>query len=707
MNFKRVGLALLTFLACFSLSHGQFGSADLVSLSISSECDEIKPGDSTSLMIEVKVEPGWHAYWKTAGQTGFPTSIAWDLPEGISLGALQFPTPKYYEFQGLGSYVHEKTFVLLAELQVMEEWNVSQPVSFTGEFSTLVCDEANCIPFRSELKLTLPIGKVTKINGQASTVLAAAKSKLPVFLDKESLTSIHANSDFIDFSIQSALFENRAPQDFYFFPEGEFFEHGTRQNFSWDANLSRLSLRMKRNVEVAAPSRLQGVLVHPELESGLKVDLSLTQAIYGRDIPNRALATPEGQRLDSVQGYRLLWFLLAFVLLALATWVYGKTNQPHHSKEKKAAGKVLAFLTFLLAVWTGYPSKETTPNGLQWQVWSPELESRLREEGKAVYVDFTAKWCLSCQVNKRVFQTQDIITTFEEKGITPLQADWTKRGATILTALKAYGREGVPLNIYYPPSKEGIPLPEILSQGIVLEVIDSEESYLVSEANGLWAILGFALLGGMILNLMPCVFPVIGLKIMSFVKQAGEDSQRVKRHGMVFTLGVLFSFWALLGVLLFLRESLEAELGWGFQLQEPLFVFALAVFLFIFALSLSGVLDIGMSLTGIGAKVTRSNGYTGSFFSGVLATLVATPCMAPFLGAAVGAALTMDWVGAYLVFSFIAIGLALPYLVLSFFPTWISRLPKPGEWMDTFKQFMAFPLYATVAWLLWTLQSLL
>jgi len=109
----------------------------------------------------------------------------------------------------------------------------------------------------------------------------------------------------------------------------------------------------------------------------------------------------------------------------------------------------------------------------------------------------------------------------------------------------------------------------------------------------------------------------------------------------------------------------------------------------------------------VGANATRSEGYTGSFFSGVLATLVATPCMAPFLGAAVGAALTMDWKGAYLVFTFIALGLSLPYLFLSFFPSWVSRLPKPGVWMDSLKQLMAFPLYATVVWLLWTLQSLL
>jgi thiol:disulfide interchange protein DsbD len=273
--------------------------------------------------------------------------------------------------------------------------------------------------------------------------------------------------------------------------------------------------------------------------------------------------------------------------------------------------------------------------------------------------------------------------------------------------LQAKEREGVPLNIYYPPSGDGILLPEVLTEKMVLQVLENKKSYLVEEASGFWTILGFALLGGIILNLMPCVFPVIGLKIMSFVKQSGQDPKKVKMHGLVFTLGVLVSFWVLLGALLSLREQLENEFGWGFQLQEPVFVFGLAVFLFIFALSLSGVLEFGMSLTGLGAKISRTDGYGGSFFSGVLATVVATPCMAPFLGVAVGAALTMDWLGAYTVFTCIALGLSLPYLLLCIFPAWISRLPKPGQWMDTLKQFMAFPLYATVAWLIWTLQSLL
>ena len=149
------------------------------------------------------------------------------------------------------------------------------------------------------------------------------------------------------------------------------------------------------------------------------------------------------------------------------------------------------------------------------------------------------------------------------------------------------------------------------------------------------------------------------------------------------------------------------RLGWGFQLQEPIFVLILAAFLFLFGLSLSGVFEIGFSITGVGAGLTQKSGLTGSFFSGVLATVVATPCMAPFLGVAVGAALAMDPISSFAVFTSIAIGLSTPYLLLSLYPQWLQKLPKPGVWMETFKQFMAFPIYATVAWLIWTLDGII
>lgn len=221
-------------------------------------------------------------------------------------------------------------------------------------------------------------------------------------------------------------------------------------------------------------------------------------------------------------------------------------------------------------------------------------------------------------------------------------------------------------------------------------------------ALSLLALIGLAFLGGLILNLMPCVFPVLGLKIMGFVKQGGEARGRIVLHGLVFTAGVLISFWVLAGVLIALRASGE-QLGWGFQLQSPGFVLALTVILLVFALNMSGVFEIGQSAIGTGSKLTGKSGFEGSFFSGVLATVVATPCAAPFLAPALGAALALPPAKSLLTFTVIAIGLAFPYLLMSIFPGLVAKLPKPGAWMESFKQFMAFLLYATVTALVWVL----
>jgi len=219
---------------------------------------------------------------------------------------------------------------------------------------------------------------------------------------------------------------------------------------------------------------------------------------------------------------------------------------------------------------------------------------------------------------------------------------------------------------------------------------------------GLAGTIALALLGGLILNLMPCVFPVLGMKILGFVNQSGHSRGKVAAHGIVFTLGVLLSFWTLAGVLAVLRAGGD-QLGWGFQLQSPVFVFTLTALMLIFALNLSGVFEFGLRATSVGGNLQSKTGLIGTFLTGVLATVVATPCSAPFLAPALGAALALPIVQSFTVFTAIGVGLSTPYLLLSVFPRAVKILPRPGAWMETFKQFMAFPLYATVMYLLWVL----
>ncbi|WP_158227849.1 protein-disulfide reductase DsbD family protein [Estrella lausannensis] len=217
--------------------------------------------------------------------------------------------------------------------------------------------------------------------------------------------------------------------------------------------------------------------------------------------------------------------------------------------------------------------------------------------------------------------------------------------------------------------------------------------------------LAMAFLGGAILNLMPCVLPVVSLKILNFMQVAGQSRTVALKHGFAYSLGVLVSFWALAAALLVLQAYGNA-VGWGFQLQEPLFVAILAAVLFVFSLSMFGVVEFGTILQAIAGKKEvqskkESKGLTGSFLSGVLATAVATPCTGPFLGPAIGFAVTQSPFISLLMFTSLGLGMALPYLLLSGFPSLLRFLPKPGNWMIAFKEGVAFIMIATVLWLLW------
>ena len=213
------------------------------------------------------------------------------------------------------------------------------------------------------------------------------------------------------------------------------------------------------------------------------------------------------------------------------------------------------------------------------------------------------------------------------------------------------------------------------------------------------AVLLFALLGGMILNLMPCVFPVLSIKVLSFTTT--HQSIRSRHiHGLVYTAGVVSSFVAIALLMLVLRSAGES-IGWGFQLQSPLFVIFLVYLFFVMGLGLSGYLEIGSNLMSMGQLTRQQDGVLSSFVTGVLATTIASPCTAPFMGPALGFAISQPAYVALLVFAVLGLGMALPFILLAWIPGLTKRLPKPGKWMDSFKQFLAFPLYLTAVWLLW------
>jgi thiol:disulfide interchange protein DsbD len=221
----------------------------------------------------------------------------------------------------------------------------------------------------------------------------------------------------------------------------------------------------------------------------------------------------------------------------------------------------------------------------------------------------------------------------------------------------------------------------------------------------LWRVIGFALLGGFILNLMPCVFPVLAVKAVGLAGLSGGARRQAVAHALSYTAGVVVTFMLVGAALLALRAAGDAA-GWGFQFQSPAFVAGMTWVLFAVGLNLSGVYQVQMGTAGAGQSLVAQGGHAGSFFTGLLAVLVATPCTAPFMGIAIGAALAAGPVGLTMaVFVAMGFGLAAPYLVLAALPAFARVLPRPGRWMELVRQVLAFPMYAACAWLLWVMSQ--
>ena len=258
----------------------------------------------------------------------------------------------------------------------------------------------------------------------------------------------------------------------------------------------------------------------------------------------------------------------------------------------------------------------------------------------------------------------------------------------------------------YPPYKQWLTI-DLTSGSVDISTQPSASARTGNPANqpsteqmSLAWILLFALAGGMILNLMPCVFPVLSIKALSFTQSHQSDKSR-QIHGLAYTAGVVSTFVGIAMVMLLLRSAGEA-IGWGFQLQSPAFIIGLIYLFFVMGLAFSGYVEIGAGLMSVGQSSTvNEQSLTSSFMTGVLATTVASPCTAPFMGPALGYAISQPSAIALLVFAFLGLGMALPFILLTWIPGLSQRLPRPGQWMDTFKQFLAFPLYLTAVWLLW------
>jgi len=485
-----------------------------------SEVETIAPGEPFTVAMHLDMEPGWHSYWKNAGDSGLATSIDWTLPEGFSAGDIQWPHPTVKEEGPLVTYGYSDEVLLLVDITPPADLEPGTEVTLAARGDWLICENI-CLPAHADLETTLLVEREATPNAQWDHAFADARAQHPRPADGVSVQAYRSDGSFV-----LELEGDALPDEGLRFIPGE-----------------------KRTISNTAPQPVM------------------------RDGDTRYVALQASEYAD---------------------------------------GSTEALRGVLLG-----------PDGFSW--------SNGDAPHPALAVD------------------------------APLEGEFTGD----LSALAEAGG-----------SASGTRL-------------------------SLWGALAFAFAGGLLLNLMPCVFPVISLKILGFAKKAGEQPRVMRRHGGLFAAGVVVSFWVLAGLLLVLRAAGE-QIGWGFQLQSPGFIALMALLFVGIGLNLAGLFELGMSMTSVGSKVhSKASGYSESFLTGVLATVVATPCTAPFMGAALGVALTMSTLEAMSIFTALGVGMAAPYVVLSAVPALLNRLPKPGPWMETMKQLLAFPMFATALWLVW------
>ena len=484
----------------------------------------IAPGESFTVALRIRMEDGWHSYWKNPGDSGEPTSIDWALPEGFSAESIQWPYPHRVPFGPMTSYGYSDEVVLPVTITPPDTLTPGTTVTLKGDASWLVCADI-CLPAEASLERSVSVASAAE-TGPDAAAIAAARDKQPQTVEGWSVRAARSSGSYT-LALTPPAGRGPSMEGAYFFPaEKDVLNHAAPQPVSRAGDTYLLALQQSEYAQTPADT-LRGVVV-----------------------------APEGTYWD-------------------------------------AAGTVRALRV------------------------SPSVDSTLS-------------------------------------------------GVDVASLAAATG----------PSSDGGLTLP--------------------------WALL-FAFAGGLLLNLMPCVFPVLSVKILGFAEDAGGTDAGMQRHGALFGAGVLVSMWALAGVLLAVRAA-GSQVGWGFQLQSPTFVALMALLFFGIGLNLLGVFEVGARLMALGGRLqgrADGGGDVGAFLTGVLATVVATPCTAPFMGAALGVALTLSTVGAVLIFTALGVGMATPYVALSMAPGWLDRLPEPGAWMETLKQFFAFPMFATAVWLVW------
>ncbi len=628
-----------------------------IEVELISEQESIQPGVPFWLAVRFKMEAHWHIYWKNAGDSGRATILEWRLPKGFKAEAVQWPSPETFKIGPIVTYGYQNEILLMSKIIPPKTLKSGTQIELGAMADWLICSDICLPPTDVNLKLSLPVrSELAKVNVKWAKHFSEARNRLPVTQSGWKLKAGRKNGKIYLLLDQSANFKGSLSK-LHFFP--------------YEKNLVHLAgKQLLGKTEEGYALQLDTVKDSKTMINQLKGVLIGNKGWFG-DPSKQALEVdlPIDPKFENV--------------LVISLLLDRKDQGINHSKGNRTVNK----------------------DELNWEPFSPERVEALRKAGKPVFIDFTASWCLTCQYNESTTLTDPkLVKKFKALGIVTLKADFTTPDEVISKELKKFKRAGVPLYVYYgkDPKVKPFVFPELINTTMVLEAVEGGKEP-PNEQYGFMFILLLSFLGGLILNVMPCVFPVLSIKVLSFVEQAGESKAKIRLHGLVFALGILLSFWVLAGIII-----AGGAQGWGFQLQSAPSVIGLSAFLFLFGLNLLGVFEIGTSLTRAGQATSGKSGLLNSFFVGVLATVVGAPCIGPFMGIAAGVALVDPvWWKALTIFTFIAVGMAFPYLLLSFYPALLRFVPRPGPWMESFKQFMGFLLLATVALLLWLLVDLL
>ncbi len=684
----------------------------------------VQPGGRTELAVELKIESGWHIYDPIILDSGAPTTIAFAAPPGVQFGELRFPAPTLGRDHDLEYLALDERAVVLTTITVPAD--TAGPLELRADVRALACKEL-CFPVQATARLVLPVDTAAPAPAN-ETLFKEARAALPrplaeaPYLEGSGVTVVpdrlspDAPAEIV-FSIKVKSghhIQDQDPGNEALIPSRVFVEpldglklgepiwpaaHVVDTKAFGKVREQRGEFKVRVPVSIidsefaSGPVELRvlftyqccsdkGMCFPPETAGGSVRFVAQTPN------PPPADGRPQGSLVPRVtQGE-------AAAGPGDRVTVEGAAPAAPHSPAPPAGGPDAS--GFVIPPLTAADWEHDIP----WQPWKPGYAEWLAEQGQRVYVDYTAKWCLTCQANKKaVLETEGVRRKMQELGVIPILADFSNRDPRMHAEILKHGAPTVPVNVVFAPHHPETPavLPTVLTTGEVLKALSNPLAYRLPTEQTLWLALLGGFLGGLILNVMPCVLPVISIKVLSFVQQAGENRGRILRLGLAFSAGIMAWFWV------FAFLSTRGQIPW----QYPQVVIGLGSLLFVFSLNLFGIFEF--TLPGAAAGTLDSlgtrEGYGGAFLKGLLATLLGTACTAPFMAGAFAYALTQPAWTVFLVFTSAGVGMALPYLLLSAQPAWLRFVPRPGAWMVTFKQATGFVLLGTVVWLLWILAA--